>query len=46
MGRIMKSENGDHGENVLDMTDVTNGIYIIEVMSGNDRLFTTKVVRL
>lgn len=46
MGRIMKSENGGHGENVLDMADVTNGIYIIEVMLGNDRLFTTKVVRL
>jgi hypothetical protein len=30
----------------LDMTDVSNGIYIIEVISGIDKLSTTKLVRL
>lgn len=46
MGRIMKSVGGQHGENVIDMTDISNGIYMVEVMSENDRVFTTKVVRL
>ena len=46
MGRIVKSVHGTHGENVVDMTDISNGIYMVEVMSGNDRVFTTKVVRL
>ena len=46
MGRIIKSIDGQKGENIIDMSDISNGIYIVEVMSGNDRVFTTKVVRL
>jgi secreted trypsin-like serine protease len=46
MGRIMKSVGGQQGENLIDMADISNGIYIVEVLSGNDRVFTTKVVRL
>jgi len=46
MGRVLKTVNGVQGNNILDMTDISNGIYIVEVMAGNERVFTTKVVRL
>lgn len=46
MGRVLKTVNGGQGDNILDMTDISNGIYIVEVMAGNERVFTTKVVRL
>ncbi|MEZ4911465.1 MAG: T9SS type A sorting domain-containing protein [Saprospiraceae bacterium] len=42
MGRIMKSVGGLHGENVIDMTDISNGIYLVEVMSGNDQCLPPK----
>jgi hypothetical protein len=45
-GRMVNSLNAKLGENVLDLSNVNNGVYIIEVFSEGVKLFTIKVVKL
>ncbi len=45
-GKIMKTSNAVIGKNIFDMADIVQGVYIIEVLSEYDKLYTNKVVRL
>lgn len=45
-GRIIESISGHSGENRLDMSHVPLGLYIVEVVSDDIRIYTTKVVKL
>jgi len=46
MGRIVIVKTASIGENILDLSSVSNGLYLIEVVNNQQSVFTNKIVKM